>query len=65
MKDCPECLGDKVVQEPCPRCKWSGILRRKRLFRKEMELLDCTNTKCIWGAIIKICPACKGLGQVP
>ena len=65
MRDCPECLGEKVVQEPCPRCKGSGILQKKRLFRKEKVLLNCTNAKCVWGATIKLCPTCKGLGQVP
>jgi len=63
MRKCPECLEDRVIEEPCPRCQGSGFLRKKRLFRKGVKFLNCT--KCVWGRIIKLCPTCKGLGQVP
>ena len=65
MRICPTCLEDKVIVEPCPRCKGEGLLRKKRFFRKGMKLVDCTNRKCVWGTLIKLCPTCRGLGQVP
>jgi len=65
MRDCPKCLGEKVLIQPCPRCKGSGVLQKKYCFRKGMRLIDCTKRKCVWGALIRLCPTCKGLGQVP